>query len=1007
MFFIFNYFFSYFRFNTTADETSCVKCPDCPKVCGGIAVKSIEQCHSVKGCTVINGSLEIQIQTGDSEVVHEELERGLGMITNITGHLKISHSLPIQSLNFLRSLQSIHGDVASGTPEPLLYSNYSLIVWDNPNLQELWNWSYAQPNSRGHPNFEIRKGKILFHDNPKLCMDKIHELMRITNITPDSNFDIPKESNGVEFICGSSNLTLQILHKTDVSLRFKLLESQSRPNFNQRYVLFYVKEDNGTYTKYDTVGNCEASGWKFKDMDNRDKISEITQLEPATKYAVFVKIYNDERIVRSNIIFQSTLPTLPSVPYQLEVTHVNSSSVTLSWGPPKHRHGVLEKYIVKAYYQDYDVNYLDTRNYCDNKLRDLSESSHSSSLLRLIKSKPKECCGKLLCDFDHESLQYLTTQMQLIQQCDNYLLKYVHYNYLNNSMDDTSSQNNSSRLPDKEEVVMYPETSLTMVHLGHFRSIMFSVSACRRKEEDKFLPHDSEKQRCSEEAMVIGRTELDHKADTIPPDTFDIKYINHTALLIRWSPPRHPNGIVVAYNIEYKREHGNSEHMCRTRKEIEKEAGLYILDWSAGSYEFRIRAVSLGGEGPWTEWKHCTIHSSDTDKSLYYTIVSIFLLILFSMLAMIIFLIYRQKKKMKMRENGGNLWVSVNPEYVKVPYVADEWEVERDDVELRGILGKGTFGIVHEGFIKSKNLKCAVKTIMDTANDRDRIDFLNEASTMKTFSSAHNIVCLIGVVSKGHPPLILIEYMALHDLKTFLRNTRDSEKTPPPPSLILIKMAAQIADGMEYMEARKFVHCDLAARNCMVAEDLSVKIGDLGMSRDVFQQDYYRKGGKGLMPVRWMAPESIRDGVFTSFSDVWSYGIVLWEMAMLAEQPYQGLSNEEVIKFVKSGRTLSSLCMPQICPDILRNIMLQAWAWRPSSRPTFHQIVALCEEYVDDKFRSTSFHHSEECIRLKEANAASSSSRRLLELTEPVVSYHKSNDSSSSGSADAVITKES
>lgn len=322
------------------------------------------------------------------------------------------------------------------------------------------------------------------------------------------------------------------------------------------------------------------------------------------------------------------------------------------------------------------------------------------------------------------------------------------------------------------------------------------------------------------------------------------------------------------------------------------------------------------------------------------------------------------------------LIASVNPEYVSSVYVPDEWEVPRRNIEMHKELGQGSFGMVYEGVARDiagqSQVKCAIKTVNEHATNRERIEFLNEASVMKAFDTAH-VVRLLGVVSQGQPTLVIMELMANGDLKSYLRSHRpDAESYDPaaprqPPTLKrILQMAIEIADGMAYLAAKKFVHRDLAARNCMVSEDLTVKIGDFGMTRDIYETDYYRKGTKGLLPVRWMAPESLKDGVFTSSSDVWSYGVVLWEMATLASQPYQGLSNDQVLRYVIDGGVMER---PENCPDKLYNLMKRCWQHKPSARPTFLDLCAMLLEDASVNFTQVSFYHSAAGIEVRNSRA--------------------------------------
>eukprot|EP00795_Rhopilema_esculentum_P006272 gene6272-11692_t len=461
-------------------------------------------------------------------------------------------------------------------------------------------------------------------------------------------------------------------------------------------------------------------------------------------------------------------------------------------------------------------------------------------------------------------------------------------------------------------------------------------------------------------ASVFGQTDANSTADIIP-GSVKVNVIGDS-YNVSWMAPIAPNGIVLRYDIRTKHSVNQERLRCRLGH---LPTTLIERGFVSGNYSIRIRAVTPAGDGPWTDLTFFTIEDQvalETKGSNTIIIgvgsAAAFLIILLA-LAIVYYTYVRKTAQMGV---PGVLYASVNPEYLNSNevYIPDEWEVPREKIELIKELGKGSFGMVYEGIgydivEEEPRLRVAVKTVNENASIRDRIEFLQEASIMKAFN-CHHIVRLLGVVSQGQPTLVVMELMERGDLKTFLRNRRPEERggNLPPTLAEVLQMAAEIADGMSYLATRKFVHRDLAARNCMVSADFTVKIGDFGMTRDVYETDYYRKGGKGLLPVRWMAPESLRDGIFTTASDVWSYGVVLWEMATLAAQPYPGKSNEDVLRFVVDGGVLEQ---PDDCSDRLYNMMCNCWKNDPRARPSFLEVVQFLENDISETFEQVSFYH--------------------------------------------------
>ncbi|XP_004377705.1 ALK tyrosine kinase receptor [Trichechus manatus latirostris] len=297
-----------------------------------------------------------------------------------------------------------------------------------------------------------------------------------------------------------------------------------------------------------------------------------------------------------------------------------------------------------------------------------------------------------------------------------------------------------------------------------------------------------------------------------------------------------------------------------------------------------------------------------------------------------------------------------NPNYCfagKTSSISDLKEVPRKNITLIRGLGHGAFGEVYEGQVSGMSndqgpLQVAVKTLPEVCSEQDELDFLMEALIISKFNH-QNIVRCIGVSLQALPRFILLELMAGGDLKSFLRETRPRPTQPSSLAMLdLLHVARDIACGCQYLEENHFIHRDIAARNCLLTcpgPGRVAKIGDFGMARDIYRASYYRKGGCAMLPVKWMPPEAFMEGIFTSKTDTWSFGVLLWEIFSLGYMPYPSRSNQEVLEFVTSGGRMDP---PKNCPGPVYRIMTQCWQHQPEDRPNFAIILERIEYCTQD-----------------------------------------------------------
>uniref|UniRef100_A0A5F8GU09 Tyrosine-protein kinase receptor n=1 Tax=Monodelphis domestica TaxID=13616 RepID=A0A5F8GU09_MONDO len=938
----------------------CLKCEGlCPKECkvGTKTIDSLQAAQELVGCTHVKGSLILNLRQGYN--LEAELQQSLGLVETITGFLKIKHSFALISLGFFRNLKLIQGD-------SMVDGNYTLYVLDNQNLQQLGQWAEA--------GLSIPVGKIYFAFNPRLCLEHIYQLEEVTGTRGRQNkAEINPRTNGDRAACKTRSLRFvsNVTESDRILLRWERYEPLEARDLLS-FIVYYKESPFQNATEHMGPDACGAPNWNLLDVElplSRTQEPGVTlaPLKPWTQYAVFVRAItlsmaedSPHQGAQSPIIYLRTLPAAPTVPLDVISTSNSSSHLLVRWKPPTLRNGNLTYYLVlwQRLAEDADL-YLN--DYCQRGLR-LPTSSTDTRFDQeegepLAEAEPGCCPCQSPSPEQPQQPALEAHEASFQKKFENFLHNAItlprspwKVTSLNKSPQrDPGRYRRASRAPGEggnssdfgiQDKV--PRERAVLSGLRHFTEYRIDIHACN---------HAAHTVGCSAATFVFARTMPHREADSIPGKVA-WKPASKSSVLLHWPEPPDPNGLILKYEIKYKRLGEEATVLCVSRLRYAKFGGVHLALLPPGNYTARVRATSLAGNGSWTDGLAFYIPGSEEEESgglhVLLTVTPVGLLLLIVLAALGFF--YSKKSF------SSPLSFPLSPFFPFLPL----WEA----ISVIRELGQGSFGMVYEGLAQGLEAgeaptPVALKTVNELASLRERIEFLKEASVMKAFK-CHHVVSgrgrdwLYGIWAAGSGLWVMFAFPPWSPSIPLFQN---NPGLPRPGLGDMIQMAGEIADGMAYLTANKFVHRDLAARNCMVSQDFTVKIGDFGMTRDVYETDYYRKGGKGLLPVRWMAPESLKDGIFSTHSDVWSFGVVLWEIVTLAEQPYQGLSNEQVLRFVMDNGILDE---PEGCPPQLRELMSRCWQQNPRQRPTFLQILDSIKDELRPSFRLLSFYYSPE-----------------------------------------------
>ncbi|XP_026183873.1 ephrin type-B receptor 4a [Mastacembelus armatus] len=430
-----------------------------------------------------------------------------------------------------------------------------------------------------------------------------------------------------------------------------------------------------------------------------------------------------------------------------------------------------------------------------------------------------------------------------------------------------------------------------------------------------------------------------------------------SSLTLYWPVPAQPHYTILHYQLRYCEKDRRSEDQCHYTESNKNQAVLTNLR-RATQYEVQVRVRTGAGYGSFSRVNAFHTlpdgHNSASQFLIPGILIAVGMLLLVTFVFVAAYCIRRhsQIKDPELSDKNSQYLVGQGVKVYIDPFTYEDpneavrefaKEIDVSFVKIEEVIGAGEFGEVCRGRLRIPGKKenyVAIKTLKGGYTEKQRRDFLSEASIMGQFQHP-NIIHLEGIITASCPVMILTEYMENGALDSFLR-LNDSQFTP----IQLVGMLRGIASGMKYLAEMSYVHRDLAARNILINSNLVCKVSDFGLSRFLQENSSdptYTSSLGGKIPIRWTAPEAIAFRKFTSASDVWSYGIVMWEVMSFGERPYWDMSNQDVINAIEQDYRLPP---PPDCPTHLHQLMLDCWQKDRSARPRFADLVSALDKLI-------------------------------------------------------------